>query len=152
MKKMPSTSWLDFITFVYLPFYLLANVVTLFSGVNIYILLPTILNIIFSLITFYFLFKRKYQAYYLLFIFIFISLFSMGINIIRKYQIHNISFIIVEYVIGIIIWLIPNYIYIVKRRKFFNKHHMAHIKKCPGCNRIIPIEMKCCGKCNYKER
>ena len=80
-----------------------------------------------------------------------LSIITIVLYFCSKLNILKISYIIELIGLGFVIWVIPNYIYLYKRKDIFRKHAVAHIKKCPGCNRIIPVNMISCGKCNYKE-
>ena len=127
-----STIWLDFINFIVIPFYAIASMIKPFHIFNITIvnIILDIMIFIYSVITFYYGLKRRKIAYYLFLIYLFIIIFVLFSGM---------------------IWLIPNYIYMRNRKALFYEHNVTHIKKCPGCNRIIPVTMVSCGKCNYKE-
>ncbi len=150
MKKIKSTIWLDFLTIVLIPFYILTSTLTisklLMHKIDILNLILTIIIFLFSVVTFLFAFKRKKPAYYLLMVYV---LLIMSYEIYRNAP--NLMVMVIAFVVGILVWFIPNLIYLYRHKDCFYEHNMAHIKKCPGCNRIIPISMKCCGKCNYKE-
>jgi len=154
-NKSINTIWLDFISYIFIPFYILTlGLETIKINGNKNILLPVLLIIwlMFNIFLFYKLFKKEKLAYYLLYIFHPISITTIILYFTNKFNLTNIMYILEFVIVGLILWTIPNYIYLFKRKDIFRKHNIAHIKKCPGCNRIIPVTMKCCGKCNYKEK
>lgn len=156
-NKLPSTIWLDFLTYIFMLFYIFTlslNLIDSFNKIdtiNIIKIIAFSSFIIFCFFTFYNLIKRKRKAYYCMFIFFAISMFTIIFDIINKYNIEKMIYIIELFVVGIICWIIPNYIYMIKRKMLFKEHHLINIKRCPGCNRIIPVNMVSCGRCNYKE-
>ena len=147
-----STIWLDFINYVLIPFYILTSSIELIKNIktNILISLALLIFIIYIFITLFYLIKREKKAYYLLFPFYIVSYIGTSIYFISKYGVKNNIYYLLIIILGIL-WCIFNFIYTLKRKKIFYKHSVAHIKKCPGCNRIIPISMLSCGKCNYSE-
>ncbi len=151
-EKSLSTIWLDFICYIFIPFYIFSSSLELLKILNSNIILSILLIIInaYFFVTLLFLSKRKKIAYYMLFPFYILSYISISFYLIFKYNLKENIFYILFIVFGII-WIIFNYIYIIKRKNRFYEHSVAHVKKCPGCNRIIPISMKYCGKCNYVE-
>lgn len=151
IKDVKPTMWLEFLKYILLPFCIISNIFMMFNHLKIIELIVFIIMTIYSIITLYLLIKRKEIAYYLLQFFIVISLIPMIKAFSTHFVIKDITKLIIISLIGIIVWIIPNWIYIKKRKKLFQDHSGQHIKKCPGCNRIIPINMVCCGKCNYKE-
>lgn len=150
--KCLSTIWLDFINYIYMPFYILTSSLEFIKNFKVNIILYSIIIVftIYTFFTLYFLAKRDKKAYYLLFFFYVISAISMVLYIINRYNINQ-GIYIGGLVTLSILWIVLNYIYLIKRKKIFYKRAVAHIKKCPGCNRIIPISMESCGKCNYSE-
>lgn len=153
-EKLPSTIWLDFLTYIFMLFYIFTlslNLIDSFNKINIIRIIIFSIFIIFCFFTFYNLIKRKRKAYYCMFIFFIISMFTIIFDVISKYNIEKIIYIIELFIVGIICWVVPNFIYIAKRKMLFKEHHLINIKRCPGCNRIIPISMVSCGRCNYKE-
>lgn len=146
-NKIQSTIWLDFLNFIFIPFYIFTNILSLFKGLKIIDLIGLLVITIYDIITFYTVLKRRKMGYYLMYFFFLLSLVVMIYNLNSRY---DLSYFITTG-LGIVFWIVPNYIYLFKRRKVFYEHNLAHIKKCPGCNRIIPSHMKCCGKCDYKE-
>lgn len=156
-KKVISTIWLDFVNYIFMPFYILTlslNLIECFHFNNILNIIKSIgylICIVISFFTFIKLMKRKKISFYFLFIFYIISMLTMGIDIINRMNIKDIINILVVYVVLIIFWIVPNYVYLLKRKTFFKEHQLFNIKKCPGCNRIIPVTMKHCGRCDYKE-
>ena len=152
MKNVKPTIWLDFMTYVIIPFYLITNVITLvnmFKDVNYFDLILLLLIMIYSLVTFLFLSKRKNISCYLLLGYI--VLLGAIFNYIFYTKVTNGIYLAISIMGTILCWILPNYIYLFKRQDFFKEHSNRHIKKCPGCNRIIPIAMACCGRCGYKE-
>lgn len=156
-NKLPSTIWLDFLTYIFMPFYIFTlslNMIDSFNNLTIINIIKSLIYVIiitFNFITFYYLIKRKKNAYYCMIAFYIISMITIILDIINKYSITKIIYIIELVVAGIICWIIPNYIYLKRRKLLFKDHQLLNIKKCPGCNRIIPISMNSCGRCNYKE-
>lgn len=156
-NKLPSTIWLDFLTYIFMPFYILTLSLNLIASFNNLIIINVIKSIIygvfiiFCFITFYYLIKRRKSAYYCMMIFFVISMITVLLDIMGNYHIDKVIYIIELFIVGIIFWIIPNYIYMMKRKILFKEHHLINIKKCPGCNRIIPVSMTSCGRCNYKE-
>ena len=146
-----STIWLDFINFIVIPFYAIASMIKPFHIFNITIvnIILDIMIFVYSVITFYYGLKRRKIAYYLFLIYLFI----IWIIVIGStyHLINNLLYFIIFVLFSGMIWLIPNYIYMRNRKALFYEHNVTHIKKCPGCNRIIPVTMVSCGKCNYKE-
>lgn len=154
-SKAANTIWLDFISYIFIPFYILTLGLEVFKMTSSKIVIIPILVIIwimFNLFLFYKLFKKEKLSYYLLYIFHPISISTIVLYFCNKINLNNTLYIIELVVVGLLLWTIPNYIYLFKRKDIFRKHNIAHIKKCPGCNRIIPVTMKSCGKCNYKEK
>lgn len=150
--KIKSTIWLDFYSYIFIPFYIFVlskETLTIDNKLS-FSCIFLIIIIIFSIFTLLNVVKKNKLSYYLLYIFNIVSIISIGIYIINRFNINNFWYKIELLLIGSIIWLIPNYIYLYKRNNVFHKHSVVHIKKCPGCNRIIPISMDCCGKCGYK--
>lgn len=155
-NKLPSTIWLDFITYIFMLFYIFTlslNLIGSFNKIdtiNIIKMIVFSIFIVFCFFTFYNLIKRKRKAYYCMLYFLLwvclLSFWILLINIIRKT-----IYIIELFIVDLICWVIPNYIYIYKRKILFKEHHLINIKRCPGCNRIIPVSMVSCGRCNYKE-
>jgi membrane protein YdbS with pleckstrin-like domain len=127
-KNILSTIWLDFLTYIFMPLFILINSTELLKRIgskNILLLIFLIVTIIYSIFTLY---------------------------IVSSMKLNNIWYILEIFGGVSVLWIIPNYIYLYKRYEIF-KHRIntAHIKKCPGCNRIIPVSMVSCGKCDYKE-
>ena len=154
-KNIKSTIWLDFLTYIFMPLFILINSNELLNRMgskNILLILFLIFTIIYSTFTLYNSAKKNKLSYYLLYIFVFISMISISLYIVSCMKLTNIWYILEIFGATSILWIIPNYIYLYKRYEIF-KHRVstAHIKKCPGCNRIIPVNMVCCGKCDYKE-
>lgn len=153
--KSMNTIWLDFISYIFIPFYILTLGLEIFKIINTNnIIIPILLIIwlMFNLFLFYKLFKKEKISYYLMYIFHPISISTVVLYLCNKIKFTNSLYVIELVIVGLILWTIPNYIYLFKRKDIFRKHNIAHIKKCPGCNRIIPVTMKSCGKCNYKEK
>lgn len=153
-KKNNSTIWFDFFTYIFMPFYILAFSIELLHSItknNIIINILMITNLIYSIFVFINIIRRNIKAYYTLWLFHIISIISIVLYFVSKYNIDKLIYRIELIIVSLLLWCIPNMIYLYKRKYLFNKHNVAHIKKCPGCNRIIPITMKSCGKCNYKE-
>lgn len=151
--KTDSTIWLDFLSFILCPAFIIYSSLRLKESIfsqNIILMLLFFVSIIISAITFYKVFKKEKLGYTLIQIFSILCYLITLIDIIFKYKLFNIIFIIIMIIVSIIL-LGFNYLYILKRKDIFRKHNLAHIKKCPGCNRIIPIHMTSCGKCDYKE-
>ncbi len=152
-KKIKSSIWLDFISYIFFPFYILALSIETLNVFNS----DKVKSIIFILCLIYIIFiffnqiKRNKLSYYLMYTFYPLSIITIVLYFCSKLNILKISYIIELIGLGFVIWVIPNYIYLYKRKDIFRKHAVAHIKKCPGCNRIIPVNMISCGKCNYKE-
>ena len=155
-KKILSTIWLDFISFIFIPFYILVNSNELFKAIkskNILLIIYLIICIIYSIILLFNLVKKNKISYYMLYIFLVLSFSSIMLYLIPKLHINNIWYIVEIIGVSLIIWLVPNIIYLYRRQNIFkDKLPIAHIKKCPGCNRIIPVNMTSCGKCSYKEK
>ena len=154
-KNILSTIWLDFLTYIFMPLFILSNSNELLKRIgskNIVLIIFLIVTIIYSIFTLYNSAKKNKLSYYLLYIFVFISMISISLYIVSSMKLTNIWYILEIFGGVSILWIIPNYIYIYKRYEIF-KHRIntAHIKKCPGCNRIIPVSMVSCGKCDYKE-
>lgn len=148
-----STIWLDFISYIFFPFYILTlslEVLNSFrdSKIKFILLMICLLYIIFVFLN---NLKRNKLAYYTMYSFYMISLITIVIYFSNKFNITKILYILEFLGVGFLLWVVPNSIYLYKRKKIFRKHNLANIKKCPGCNRIIPINMESCGKCNYKE-
>ena len=150
--KALSTIWLDFINYIYMPFYILTSSIEFIRNFksNVIFYSIVILFTIYTFFTLYFLAKRDKKAYYLLFFFYIISAISMVLFMIDRYNLKQSIYIVILIILSIL-WIILNFIYLIKRKKSFYKRDVAHIKKCPGCNRIIPVSMESCGKCNYLE-
>lgn len=149
-----STIWFDFISYIFIPFYILTlsiEIVRSISNNNLIFDILLIIILLFSIFVFLNTIRRNKRAYYTLYIFYIISMITIVLYFMHKYNITKISYKIELLIVSLLLWCIPNIIYLYKRKYLFNKHNVAHIKKCPGCNRIIPINMKSCGKCNYKE-
>ncbi len=147
-----STIWLDFLNFIVIPFHILTGILELVdifksNGLDIIKLIIFGLLIIYNVITFCLLLKRRKSSYYLLIGYIFLVLIIGLYNI--YFEVTNVLIFVLIIILGCISWLLPNCIYIKKRKTLFYDHNVAHIKKCPGCNRIIPIKMASCGKCGY---
>ena len=152
-EKKLSTIWLDFIIYIFIPFYFLTltiESVSAFSSEDIIKKISLIVCALYVAFTFCNLIKRNKLSYYLLFIFYIFSLITSCLFLSHRVNITNNIYILEFIGIGIFLWIIPNFIYTYKRRDMFRKHNIAHIKKCPGCNRIIPIHMESCGRCGYK--
>lgn len=151
--KSKSSIWLDFINYIYMPFYILTlslELVDIFSKKNILWIIILSISLLYSIFTFYNFIKRNKLAYYFLYFFYILSMILMSIYFSRILHITKLIYIIEFIIVGVIVWLVPNFIYLYKRKDMFRKHNIAHIKKCPGCNRIIPVSMTCCGRCDYK--
>ena len=151
--KFKSSIWLDFVNYIFMPFYILTlslELIKLFSSDNIIGIILLAISLLYSIFTFYNFIKRNKIAYYILYFFYILSMILMVIYFSNMLNLRKITYVIEFIVVGIIFWIIPNYVYLYKRKDMFRKHNVAHIKKCPGCNRIIPITMECCGKCNYE--
>lgn len=155
-KKCLSTIWLDFLNYIFMPFNILTVSLTLIENINFSNLKLTLfivfyfISLLISIISFYKCVRRNKLGYYLLYVYIIISLITNGIEIINRLGINDMVYILIFFISGVILWIIPNYIYIKKRKSIFQKHQLLNIKKCPGCERIIPVTMKFCGKCEYK--
>jgi len=152
-KKRISTIWLDFLNYIFMPFNILTITLTAIKqfGLNhIIISILYIVALIIYFVCFYKVHKRDKYGYYLLYLYIILSLFMNIIEIINRYKVNNIMHAIIMFIVGIILWIIPNYVYLRKRKNIFCKRQLLNIKKCPGCKRIIPITMPCCGRCDYK--
>ena len=155
-KNVLSTIWLDFLTFIFMPLFLFINSNELLKRMgskNIILLIFLSITIIYTVFTLWNSFKKNKLSYYLLYIFVFISMISISLYIVDCMKLTNIIYIAEIFGATSVLWIVPNYIYLFKRYEIF-KHRVSsvHIKKCPGCNRIIPITMESCGKCNYKEK
>ncbi len=153
-SKVPSTIWLDFITYIFMLFYIFTLSLNLIDSVhqtNIIKIIIFTLCIMLSFFTFYNLIKRNKRAYYCMFIFFGMSMLTIIFDLINKYHIDKMIYIVEFFGVGFIGWIIPNYIYIRKRKMLFKEHNLINIKRCPGCNRIIPVSMVSCGRCGYKE-
>ena len=155
-KNVISTIWLDFLTYIFMPLYILINSTELLNRIgskNIWIITYLIVTIVYSIVTLWNSAKKNRLSYYLLYIFVFISMISISLYIVTSMKLSNISYILEIFGAVSLLWIVPNYIYLFKKYEVFkNRTSGPHIKKCPGCNRIIPITMECCGKCGYKER
>ena len=155
-KKVESTMWLDFLGFVFIPFIILIAsllAIRLFGKKGMENTIYGILLIfycLYSFVTFYHLLKRKRITFYIVLGFIILTTVIIPFDIIVRYEIDQILYKELIVLGTIIIWLIPNIIYIIKKRNTFKDYHLLNIKKCPGCNRYIPVTMKSCGKCKYK--
>lgn len=152
-KIIKSTIWLDFYSYIFIPFYIfvLSKETLKIDNKLSFNCIFLIIIIIFSTFTLINLVKKNKLSYYLLYIFHILCIISIGIYAINKFNIVYILYKVELLLTSLIVWIIPNYIYLYKRRTIFYKHSVAHIKKCPGCNRIIPIHMTSCGRCEYKE-
>ena len=153
-KKL-STIWLDFVSYIFMPFYFLTlsiETVDSFESKNPLKIILLILCTIYTVCTIYNVFRKNKIAYYLMYGFITYSIITIIIYFSNKFNITNIKYILEFIGVGVIVWIIPNFIYLYKRKDIFRKHNVSHIKKCPGCNRIIPIHMESCGRCGYKEK
>ena len=152
-KNTLSTIWLDFISYVFFPFYILVLSIETINIFGINKLLACILILYLIYIVFIFIkqIKRNKIAYYLMYSFYPLSVITIVLFFCNKYDISKLIYILELMGVGFFVWVIPNYIYLYKRKDLFTKHNVTHIKKCPGCNRIIPVSMISCGKCNYKE-
>lgn len=151
--KFKSSIWLDFVNYIFMPFYILTlslELIKLFSSDNIIGIILLVISLLYSIFTLYNFIKRNKIAYYILYFFYILSMILMVIYFSNMLKLKNITYVIEFIIVGIIFWVIPNYVYLYKRKDMFRKHNVAHIKKCPGCNRIIPITMEYCGKCDYK--
>lgn len=149
-----STIWLDFISYIFMPFYVLVlslETLKLAGTKKNFIFILAILCLIFSVFTFYKLFKKNKLAYYLMYIFYPINILTIVLYFCNRINLTNSVYVLELVIVGLALWTIPNYIYLFKRKDIFREHNVAHIKKCPGCNRIIPVIMVSCGKCGYKE-
>ena len=154
MDKNKSSIWLDFFSYIFLPFYsfvLSLETLNMYKTNNILLKILLTIYLLFTIFVLYNTIKKSKKGYYSLYPFYVTSIISIALFFINKFNIINIFYKVELIVVSLLIWCIPNIIYIYKRKDMFRKHNVAHIKKCPGCNRIIPINMKCCGKCNYKE-
>ena len=152
-KNTLSTIWLDFISYVFFPFYILVISIETINIFDVNKLLASILILYLIYIAFIFVkqIKRNKIAYYLMYSFYPLSIITIVLYFCNKFSILKITYVLELIGVGVLIWVIPNYIYLYKRKELFRKHNVAHIKKCPGCNRIIPVSMISCGKCSYKE-
>lgn len=157
MKNVKSTIWLDFINYIFIPFYILMTslefikLIPNINIINIIKLLLDILGVVLGILTIMFLYKRKKKILFIYIAFIINSMITICLLIFDRVNISRIDYILEIFVVGFIIWVIPNIIYVIIRRDMFKPHELNHIKKCPGCKRIIPEHMISCGKCNYKE-
>ena len=152
-KKIKSSIWLDFISYIFFPFYILTlsiETLNVFNSDKVKAII-FVLGLIYVIFIFFNQLKRNKLSYYLMYTFYPLSIITIVLYFCSKLNILKISYIIELIGLGFVIWVIPNYIYLYKRKDIFRKHAVAHIKKCPGCNRIIPVNMLSCGKCNYKE-
>lgn len=152
-KKLKSTIWLDFIGYVFFPFYILVLSIETLNIFNLNKLKSIIYIIYLIYIVFVFInqLKKNIISYYLMYTYYPLSIVTIVLYFCYKYDITKIIYILELVGVGLLLWVIPNYIYLYKRKELFRKHNIAHIKKCPGCSRIIPVNMTSCGKCNYKE-
>ena len=152
-KKIKSSIWLDFISYIFFPFYILTLSIETLNVFNSYKVKAIIF--VFCLIYVIFIFfnqlKRNKISYYLMYSFYPLSMITIVLYFCSKLNILKLSYLIELIGLGFVVWVLPNFIYLYKRKDMFRKHAVAHIKKCPGCNRIIPVNMISCGKCNYKE-
>ena len=152
-KKVETTIWLDILGFIILPFIILMAsllAIKMFGKSHIIIGICLLLFCLYSFITFYYLLKRKRISFYLTIVYICLSTIFLSYDIIVRYEIFDILYRELTVLGIIIIWLVPNIIYLIKKRNVFKDYHLMGIKKCPGCNRFIPVSMDKCGKCNYK--
>lgn len=153
--KTLSTIWLDFISYIFMPFYILVlslESLKLIGTNKILILISILLCLFFSIFTFYKLFKKNKISYYLMYIFYPLSIITISLYFCNKINFTNYMYVLEIVGVSLVLWTVPNYIYLFMRKDIFREHNIAHIKKCPGCNRIIPITMVSCGKCGYKEK
>lgn len=154
MKDVKTSMWLDFLNYIFIPSTIgicSLELLKVFETKKFLDIIIFIIAIITAIIEFIFLQKRKEKILYIHIPFLLATLIGYVSVIINRLNITKTNYIIELILVGIVIWFIPNIIYIIKRKDSFRKHNVAHIKKCPGCKRIIPIKMKSCGKCNYKE-
>ena len=152
-KKVETTIWLDILGFVLLPFFILMaslRAIDLFGKKSIILGIILLLFCLYSFVTFYYLLKRKKITFFTTLIFIVLSTIFLSYDIMVRYEIYDILYRELTVLGVIIIWLVPNVIYLIKKRSIFKDYHLMGIKKCPGCNRFIPVSMDKCGKCNYK--
>lgn len=158
MKNVKSTIWLDFINYIFIPFYILISFLELiklipnFTVINIIKMLLDVSGIILSLITMKFLRKRKKKILFIYIPFIINSMITISLLIFDRVHIIRIDYMVEIYLAVFVLWVIPNIIYIISRKDMFKDYKLNSIKKCPGCKRLIPVHMSCCGKCNYKEK
>ena len=152
-KKIKSSIWLDFISYIFFPFYIFAlsiETLNVFNSdkVKAIIFVSCLIYVVFI---FFNQVKRNKLSYYLMYSFYPLSMITIVLYFCSKLNILKLSYIIELIGLGFVVWVIPNFKCLYKRKDIFRKHAVAHIKKCPGCNRIIPVNMISCGKCNYKE-
>lgn len=152
-KKIKSSIWLDFISYIFFPFYILTlsiETLNVFNSDKIKAII-FVLGLIYVIFIFFNQLKRNKISYYLMYSFYPLSMITIVLYFCSKLNILKLSYLIELIGLGFVVWVLPNFIYLYKRKDMFRKHAVAHIKKCPGCNRIIPVNMISCGKCNYKE-
>lgn len=158
MKDVKSTLWLDFVNYIFIPFYILMTsmefikLIPNFSILNILKMLIDISGIVLGILTILFIHKRKPKILFVYMLFIINSMITISILIVERLKLVKIQYIVEIFVVAFVLWVIPNIIYIIIRKDMFKPHQINHIKKCPGCKRLIPEHMTCCGRCNYKEK
>lgn len=152
-KKIKSSIWLDFISYIFFPFYILTlsiETLNVFNSDKVKAII-FVFCLIYVIFIFFNQLKRNKISYYLMYSFYPLSMITIVLYFCSKLNILKLSYLIELIGLGFVVWVLPNFIYLYKRKDMFRKHAVAHIKKCPGCNRIIPVNMISCGKCNYKE-
>ena len=152
-KKIKSSIWLDFISYIFFPFYILTlsiETLNVFNSDKVKAII-FVFCLIYVIFIFFNQLKRNKISYYLMYSFYPLSMITIVLYFCSKLNILKLSYLIELIGLGFVVWVLPNFIYLYKRKDMFRKHAVAHIKKCPGCNRIIPVNMLSCGKCNYKE-
>ena len=159
MKKFKSTIWLDFYTYIFIPFIILSNTFNYIkyimdleslktSSYFIIILEPLLIILwIYSLLQF---FKMNKKAFYLFKVtiisMVFVVLFNAFVND------SDILLILSFMLFYIVAWIIPNYIYINKRKEIFsNSKELTHYHKCLKCKRLISINDSICPECSKKD-